>query len=1372
MGQDRRFGLCQVYPDPKEHEATAEKKVDIIFMHGLDAESPKTWIALKNEDDPASEEVNWLCDKHMLPSSMPHARILTYDWNANYDTTASSDKFLGHADTLLDRVYALVRATDRYHPRGPKYRQVLDFTVGVAFLGTPFLGSWETGYSVADLRVAVAVESGGEYNRELMEYLRQGTTEFPSPLDDLVQRFSEMVHHEDFKFGKVCFYETRHTNFSAYRKKLPKSYADQLDANGHGIVVAKNSACLQGVEGVALDVRHNMLHKFNSPKNDGFRRLISRLKGFVEKAQYILDINGYSDFVPGADRRLREKEERRYRCLKALYFDGIDYEPGKIREPSETACQWPLKDPSYSDWHKGRGILWILGNPGSGKSTLIKHALHSCRENVPAGSPHVLSFFFHNQGKLLQHTTEGLLRALLYQLLEKFPEQTSTFVEEFDTRIAKSLDGPVWRTSDLMRHLESCLEKVVERFGLRVFVDALDECRVEEEEGDDETQEIRELIQNLQEVEQRFNSSPQKLSICFACRHYPNLARPGVDSHIIAEQSNREDIEQFVHQELGREITLDENKALRQSLEKEIVHSADGNFLWDTLVTARAVSMYRSGKPELLGEVQKIPRNITQIYESTINKLVKENPAMSLRFFQWVCFAKTPLRIQELRWAINIVPHPFYKTYKDIPGSFWGETDQEMEKLVRTLSGGLAKVGNSKRVVFIHFSDRHYLRQLLNPNDAQELRGGYPQRHRPVNYTEELEEWLVIDEVVSCSFGPSLPSYGRDFFFYFLGHWHDHALQSLENGSEYAVNKCLDNFFSRGQNSFLHFLNLVQSPLLIAAGLPNPIILSVILSKDTEHYFPLNFASLEENVTALMVASDKGYEDNVRVLLQQEGIQVDIKDSKGQTALMMAVGSKNKQIVELLINQDANINLQDLDGMTALVHSVRNDLQEITELLLQRGANTCVEDFKGLTAFDYAIDRGNTQLCRHVLERLTEQERPGFVGRKRMAAACKNGHTDIIRLFLQNGVKTGIPESQLESKFPFSESALGVTIAADQRAVLELLLDHESTYAGLPVWKTNLLCESVRKCAMECIMSLIIHYGWEIDEVDTNGDMPIHVAIKEGWASDQTLSSLCKIIKTLISLDWSPQGVIVNALNSQSQSPLMLAIGYCGTDCLVKQVLADDRVDINTQGPTGTPLWCSVVRKRHAVTECLLSYPRIDPNLGLSNGVTPLQAAIVQSDTKSASLLLDHKSIRVTEEDRSLLAALQAASDEEVLKILDGFINGTEHLYRYWTVELMDGRRAALDEIQTLVETWSPVGEQCFSEVQQRSVANQSEGDTIHPAINFLRLLLDKCDNGWCTIEKAKMDESHRASTPAVLLACLIFVFCIYAASMYPFQKN
>lgn len=91
----------------------------IIAMHGLDAKSPDTWIAWKEDGNPASGDVHWLRDDDMLPRSMPNSRILTYDWNANYAADASSDKFLGHADALLDRIY--VDREDTVRP-GPQLR--------------------------------------------------------------------------------------------------------------------------------------------------------------------------------------------------------------------------------------------------------------------------------------------------------------------------------------------------------------------------------------------------------------------------------------------------------------------------------------------------------------------------------------------------------------------------------------------------------------------------------------------------------------------------------------------------------------------------------------------------------------------------------------------------------------------------------------------------------------------------------------------------------------------------------------------------------------------------------------------------------------------------------------------------------------------------------------------------------------------------------------------------------------------------------------------------------------------------------------------------------------------------------------------------
>jgi len=52
--------------------------VDIIAIHGLDTQSPDTWIW-----DPKGARVNWLEDPRMLPKRFPTARIFTCDWPAD-----------------------------------------------------------------------------------------------------------------------------------------------------------------------------------------------------------------------------------------------------------------------------------------------------------------------------------------------------------------------------------------------------------------------------------------------------------------------------------------------------------------------------------------------------------------------------------------------------------------------------------------------------------------------------------------------------------------------------------------------------------------------------------------------------------------------------------------------------------------------------------------------------------------------------------------------------------------------------------------------------------------------------------------------------------------------------------------------------------------------------------------------------------------------------------------------------------------------------------------------------------------------------------------------------------------------------------------
>ncbi|KAF7509409.1 hypothetical protein GJ744_008132 [Endocarpon pusillum] len=296
------IGLHQVWP--RQGDATdfssplPDTNVDIVAIHGLDTGSPLTWMAYAKEGDHSSRAVNWLQDSDMLPSKMPTARIYTFDWNSKTYTGASVEYLISHARDLLFSLKHREGAKDRpilfiaacfggtllakalNYAANPhnEYRFILDLTIGITFLGTPFRSSNELALTAAQLRVLISSAFGAESSSRLF-YELDGENGI---MKELTESFARLVTSKHGGIPVRCFFETRVTDVSKAIPKLPQVLRKLVALQTNIILVDEESACLQGVERLSLPTNHAMMNKYRGASDPAFIKVAITLCGFLE----------------------------------------------------------------------------------------------------------------------------------------------------------------------------------------------------------------------------------------------------------------------------------------------------------------------------------------------------------------------------------------------------------------------------------------------------------------------------------------------------------------------------------------------------------------------------------------------------------------------------------------------------------------------------------------------------------------------------------------------------------------------------------------------------------------------------------------------------------------------------------------------------------------------------------------------------------------------------------------------------------------------------------------------------------------------------------------------------------------------------------
>ena len=364
-----------------------------------------------------------------------------------------------------------------------------------------------------------------------------------------------------------------------------------------------------------------------------------------------------------------------------------------------------------------------------------------------------------------------------------------------------------------------------------------------------------------------------------------------------------------------------------------------------------------------------------------------------------------------------------------------------------------------------------------------------------------------------------------------------------------------------------------------------------------------------------------------RLFLQGENLTVvDATDQQGKTAFIYAAAHGNIEILEMLLNNDADINSQDLyyggiprfingglvdellvmNNRTALTYAAENGHESVVRFLLERGADPHLKDYQGKTAFIYAAKNGHEGVLRLLLERGVDINLRDLHFQTALMYAAENGHESVVRFLLERGAD---PRYRgLHDKIAFVYAAENGHVE-----VLRLLMNHD---AGLnllmDIEKQNLLIRSVENGHVE-VLRLLMNYDAGLNLLmDVEKQSLLINAVKNGNT---------EILEVLLD-----NGASLDLLeNYQKRDLLIYAVENKNAEML--RFLLRKGVDPNVRlwSNDNTVLMSAVECKNEEAVRLLLSYGA-DPNTGKGWGLsaTALTLAAKADNEGIIRLLFDY----------------------------------------------------------------------------------------------------------------------------------------------------
>jgi hypothetical protein len=290
----------------------------------------------------------------------------------------------------------------------------------------------------------------------------------------------------------------------------------------------------------------------------------------------------------------------RYHAIDKAYTDTY----GWIFRPPSEQNQW--SDFSAHLQNDSTHPYFVNGKAGSGKSTLMKYVqTHTTTRALLeqwAGSKKlaVSHFYFWNLGTPLQKTHTGLLRALLHDILEQYPELIPAVFPKLYRARARLDEDCAPQYIELKEAFALMVEK--SKFTkIAIFIDGIDEF-------DGDHQDMAMFLRSLSSTDLKLVVSSRPLNACFgALEGCPSLR---------LQDLTRPDMKRYVDEKLSFHPLMIQSPEQASLLTTELMDKADGVFLWVVITVRLLIKGFEDGDnlDELQQTLRSLPPDLKSLY--------------------------------------------------------------------------------------------------------------------------------------------------------------------------------------------------------------------------------------------------------------------------------------------------------------------------------------------------------------------------------------------------------------------------------------------------------------------------------------------------------------------------------------------------------------------------------------------------------------------------------------------------------------------------------------------------------------------------------------------------------------------------------------